>query len=112
LPRRYHRPPAVKRRKTRRPGSPGTIDDVTGTENGVSTDVSTEDLSAEEWDGDSDVEDSTSMVGVATDVTQEPARDHTRHIQRDYSYVRSELMRIATMAVIIVLGLGVVAIIR
>jgi len=112
LPRRYHRPPTVKRRKTRRPGSPIPLEETAGVESGLSTDVSSEDLSDEEWEEEGEVEDSVSAATTVAAAKQESSRDPVRHIQRDYGYVRSELTRIAAMAAIIVLGLAVVAIIR
>jgi len=81
-------------------------------ESGLSTDVTSEDLSDEEWAEDAEVEDSVSAATVVTATTQESSNHPVRHIQRDYGYVRTELTRIATMAAIIVLGLAVVAIIR
>lgn len=77
-------------------------------ESGLSTDVSSEDLSEEE----AEVEDSVSAPTVVVEASQGSSRDPVRHIQRDYGYVRSELTRIVAMAAIIVLGLAIVAIIR
>ena len=81
-------------------------------ESGLSTDVTSEDLSDQEWEGDTEIEDSVSAATVVTATTQESSHHPVRHIQRDYGYVRSELTRIAAMAAVIVLGLAVVAIIR
>ena len=111
MPRRYHRPPALKRRKVRRPGSPTSLEETASIENGLSTDVSSDAFAGEEWDDEAEVEDSVSTAFVA-EANQGSSRDPVRHIQRDYGYVRSELTRIAAMAAIIVLGLAVVAIIR
>jgi len=81
-------------------------------ESGLSTGVSSEDLSDQEWEEDTEVEESVSAATVVTATTQESSDHPVRHIQRDYGYVRTELTRIAAMAVIVVLGLAVVAIIR
>ena len=81
-------------------------------ESGLRTDVSSEDLSDEEWEEEAEVEDTVLAATVVAGATQGSSRDPVRHIQRDYGYVRSELTRIAAMAAVIVLGLAVVAIIR
>lgn len=69
-----------------------------------------EEFADEEWDDEPVLQDS--AVTTATATSQDPAPHAVRHIQRDYSYVRSELTRIAAMAAIIVLGLAVVAFLR
>ena len=88
------------------------MEESAGLKSGLSTDVSSEDLSGEEWEEEAEVEDSVSAATVVAGAAQGSSRDPVRHIQRDYGYVQSELTRIAAMAVIIVLGLAVVAIIR
>ena len=112
MPRRYHRPPTVKRRKVRRTGSPTSLEQPADLESGLSTDVSSEDVSDQEWEEAAEVEDSVSAPTVVVEASQGSSRDPVRHIQRDYGYVRSELTRIVAMAAIIVLGLAIVAIIR
>jgi hypothetical protein len=87
-------------------------EETVGIESGLSTDVSSDDLSGQEWEEEADVEDSVSTASVGTSTSRESAGHPLKHIQRDYGYVRSELTRIAAMAAIIVLGLAVVAIFR
>jgi hypothetical protein len=111
LPRRYHRPPAVKRRKTRRPDSAPYPAPETS-ESGVSTDLSTDNLLDETWDEADEAEDSASSIGVAAAAAEISPHDAVKHVQRDYSYVRSELTRIAVIAAVLVLALIVVAILR
>jgi hypothetical protein len=112
LPRRYHRPPAVKRRKTRRPDSPAPYEVPEDTDGGVSTDLSTDNLLDDTWDEADEVEDSASDVGVTAAAAEVSPRDSVRHVQRDYGYVRSELIRIAVLAAVIIVALMVIAVLR
>lgn len=115
MPRKYHRPPTTKRRKTTRktaiPYEGGPID------GGVETDIVTDD---EALDDDAPL--------VAVDVSpnipeEEDERPLTvtrsrapgapeRHVNRDYSYVRSEIIRIAAIVVFLVVALSVTAYFR
>jgi len=112
LPRRYHRPPTVKRRKARRPGSAGPNEDTIGPEAAVGAATPLDDFSDEEWDEGEEVEDRVQPVAVVETPAQSATRAAARHIQRDYSYVRSELTRIAVLAVVLLAALMVVAILR
>lgn len=112
MPRRYHRPPTVKRRKARRPGSAGTDEDTIGPAAAAGAEALPDDFSDEEWDEGEKVEDSVQPVAVVETTAQKATREATRHIQRDYSYVRSELTRIAVLAVVLLAALLVVAILR
>ncbi|HSP55026.1 MAG TPA: hypothetical protein VLS25_05505 [Dehalococcoidia bacterium] len=99
MPRKYHRPPAVKRRKAKKtsylyPGSPEPEADE-------DTEVSAapDELDEEEWE-------ETFPVGGAK------GRAATRHLVKDYSYVRSEVMRILGLAAFLVISLTLTAVLR
>ena len=113
LPRRYHRPPAVKRRKSRRSGPTTPYEAGVSPEGGVPAGLSAEESSDEEWEEEGEeYEEEPAPVAAASEARPGPDRVAAHHIQRDYSYVRSELTRIAVLAVILLAALLVVAVLR
>lgn len=117
MPRKYHRPPsaATKRRKTRKSTIPYEIPQEG---EGVVTDV--------EFDEDEALDEEAPLVAI--DVTpdlpeEEDAGPLTvtkrravgapeRHVNRDYSYVRAEVVRIALLAGFLVVALAITAYFR
>jgi hypothetical protein len=108
LPRKYHRPPAVKRRKARRPGpdAPLAGGPLDGSETGA---TSSEDGFDEEWDEADDYEEEPAAAAVAQ---TSAVRDRSQHLQRDFSYVRDDLIRVAVLATFLVVSLVITSILR
>lgn len=103
MPRRYHRPPAAKRRKAKKSTIPYAFEAATGPDDGG--------LAAAEAHGD----DSVSLA--APDVAREPASEKggeapVYHIGRDYSYVRAEVLRILVVAAFLLVSLAITAVLR
>jgi hypothetical protein len=107
LPRKYHRPPTVKRRKARRtgPDAPLTGKSVDGSEMGA---ISAEDGFDEEWDEADEFEEEPAAAAVATSA----GRDRSQHLQRDFSYVRSDLIRVTVVGTFLVVSLVITSILR
>jgi hypothetical protein len=111
LPRRYHRPPAAKRRKPKR-NEPQTPYQEPPQEDPDSPVLTTEE-DLEEWDdGEEEFGDSPATAAVATAVRPAPGRERTQHVQRDFSYVRTELIRVAAVGTFLVVSLIITAILR
>ncbi len=112
LPRKYHRPPAVKRRKSRKTTVPYIVDEPLPPEDGgtpaytSSESVGTAELPAQFQAGPT--------VSLAEDrgATSQRARAGSRYINRDYSYVRREIVRIAGVAGFLIVSLIITAILR
>ena len=82
-------------------------------EGGEPAGLSADESSDEEWEEEGEeYEEEPAPVAAASEARPGPSRDAAQHIQRDYSYVRSELTRIAVLAVILLAALLVVAILR
>jgi hypothetical protein len=110
LPRKY-RPPATRRRKTKRQGPvfveplPQSVEVLPQSEDGAGTFDDTENERA---------------VSVATaEPAPPPARaterspaTATKHIAKDYSYVRAEVRRIVLVAGLLIASLVITAILR
>ncbi len=99
MPRKYHRPPAVKRRKAKKtpylyPGAP----EPEGDED-TEVSASPDELDEDEWED-------TFPVGGAK------ARAAARHLVKDYSYVRGEVARILVLAAFLIVCLTLTAILR
>ncbi len=114
MPRRYHRPPAVKRRKSRRPGAPYPYEEASPGDGTAVGEPALDDAEGGAWDESDDYEDDEPAVPAAVATQPKPAagREASRHIQKDYSYVRSELMRILALAVFLFVALVITAILR
>lgn len=103
MPRKYHRPPATKRRKPRKApshafeGAPEPEEDV-GTELGASA----EELDEEDWTRETAVRVAEAGGG----------RQPTRHLVKDYSYVQGEVLRILALAAFVTVSLLVTALLR
>jgi len=102
LPRRYHRPPTAKRRKAKRIGSQEPVEGrpIDGAEAGASP---SEDGYDEAWDEEYE---------EAPVVVVETQRDRSQHLQRDFSYVRSELIRVGVIGTFLVVSLVITSVLR
>jgi len=109
LPRRYHRPPAVKRRKPKKT-SPGlTYEDLVGPDNG---DAPSSGVTAPS--------EMRTYSPVAAPVDRGPSRSSgpatsagaSKHVTRDYSYVRREVVRILAVAGFLLVSLIITSILR
>jgi hypothetical protein len=89
VPRKYHRPPAAKRRKSKK--SPAFIEPVTYTSNSDAPVLTVDEAPAVE---------SSSLDGgiVAPRSERGKGKAAERHIMHDYSYVKDEAVRIAIIA--------------
>jgi hypothetical protein len=106
LPRKYHRPPPVKRRKSKR----------TATAEDFARDLPAPVLETAVAVGVADTEnnkavvDNTPVAAVGNPVTREAAP--IRRINQDYSYVRGEIVQIAIIGGLIILGLVITSFFR
>ena len=60
----------------------------------------------EEWDEEYDAEPE------VPEIPAEGRRDRSQHLQRDFSYVRSELIRVAAIGTFLVVSLVITSILR
>jgi hypothetical protein len=106
LPRKY-RPPAAKRRKSKKTG-PSVYEGAPEPEEGEDTEVAAapEELDDEEWAGDAQA-----TVVVAAEGRQK-GREPARHLVKDYSYVRGEVIRILGLASFLIVSLLITAVLR
>jgi hypothetical protein len=109
LPRKYHRPPATttKRRKPRKTAIPYEFE---------AAPKEAEDVDGSDGEG---YEDDGGAVAVDTRPARSadaPARDAhgrlERHVNRDYSYVRGEVIRIVLIAGFLVIALFITSLFR
>jgi hypothetical protein len=103
LPRKYHRPPTTKRRKERKTNVPYAVPEEAMATNGGSVALE---------DDEGGVLEDGAVVEAAPPENRAPRGSAAGHIQRDYSYVRTELVRIAVVAAFLVVALIVTAILR
>lgn len=105
MPRKYHRPPATKRRKSKKTlpyafeGSPET-EEVEDTELAAAP----EELDDEDWPGEAQAS--------VSDEGRLKGRAPTRHLVKDFSYVRGEVVRILVLGTFIVTSLVITALLR
>jgi hypothetical protein len=113
LPRRYHRPPAAKRRKPKRTSTPLPYEepDVSGATD--SPLITSDDGYDDEWEEGDELDDEPlTAPAVATAVRPAAGRERVQHLQRDFSYVRTELLRMAAVSGFLVVALIITAILR
>jgi hypothetical protein len=106
LPRKYHRPPTVKRRKPKKTTIPYAIPEAPVTDN--STAVATADESAAETEAPRAAA-AAAVDGANTAASREAP---VKHITRDYGYVRAEVLRILVISGILITTLLIVSIFR
>ena len=106
MPRKYHRPPAAKRRKSKK-ASPYTFEGApepyANEESALA--ASTGGLDQEDWPGEA-------RVTSSAEETSSKGRASIRHLVKDYSYVRGEVVRIVGIGAFIIVGLLITALLR
>ncbi len=107
MPRKYHRPPAVKRRKSKKT-SPFVSEGAPEPENGQDTEVAAapDELDDEEWAGNAQA-----TVAVAAE-GREKSRAPSKHLVIDHGYIRSEVLRTLGLAAFLIVSLVITAILR
>jgi hypothetical protein len=105
LPRKY-RPPAAKRRKAKKT-SAYTYEGAPEPKVGEDTEVAAapDELDEEEWEGDA-------QASVAVAESRQKGREPARHLVKDYSYVRGEVVRILGLASFLIVSLLITAVLR
>ncbi|HET8943671.1 MAG TPA: hypothetical protein VFO59_02730 [Dehalococcoidia bacterium] len=105
MPRKYHRPPTTKRRKTRK-ASPYTFEGAPEPDETEDTELaaSAEELDEEDWPGEA-------RVAAAPEETRQKGRA-VQHLVKDHSYVRGEVARIVALGVFIIVSLLITALLR
>lgn len=105
MPRRYHRPPTAKRRKAKKTSIPYAFEAAAEPENGG--------LPAAEADaGDEGAATRAPVLMARATSATASAEAPTRHVERDYSYVRAEVFRILMVAAFLIISLTITAILR
>ena len=101
------RPPAAKRRKSKKTG-PYVYEGAPGPEDGQDTEVAAapDELDDEEWAGDAQA-----AVAVAREGSSK-GRAPARHLVKDYSHVRAEVIRIVELAAFLMVSLVITALLR
>ena len=105
MPRKYHRPPATKRRKPRK-GSPYSFEGAPEPDGTEDTELaaSTDELDEEDWAGEA-------RVAAAPAGTRQKGRP-VQHLVKDHSYVRGEVARIVALGMFIIVSLVITALLR
>lgn len=106
MPRKYHRPPAVKRRKSKK-AQPFVYESVPESDDAEDTELaaSAEELDEEDWAAETE-------SAVAPGDIRRKGREPTRHLVKDYSYVRGEVVRILGLAAFLIVSLLLTALLR
>jgi hypothetical protein len=105
LPRKYHRPPAAKRRKSKKASSPQVFAPLPETGNGGAPFAPAESAPVAE----------AAPLAAAAEPRRAGAASGQlagKHISKDYSYVRAEVVRIVLVAGFLIVSLVVTAILR
>ncbi len=111
MPRKYHRPPAVKRRKPKKQSVPYTFEAAPESDNGANMLApETETLAPQETVA-ADRADEGDRVGDVRG-RREILRAASRHLNRDYSYVRREIVRILLLAGFLLIALIITSFFR
>lgn len=110
MPRKYHRPPTAKRRKSKKSASvPYVLEQPPEPDNGAAPAVDEE--QEEEL-----AMPAASVVRVREESRAAPGRTSgttpSKHVSRDYSYVRGEILRIVAVAGFLVIALVITAMLR
>lgn len=108
MPRKYHRPPAVKRRKSKKT-SPFVSEGAPEPGNGDAADLITQPDDLEEEDDDMDEPVAARQFAVGK---PEKSRAPSKHLVTDHGYIRSEIVRILGLAALLIVSLVITAILR
>ena len=66
----------------------------------------------ESWDEEDEFEEEQTPTAAATAERPAAGRERTQHLQRDFSYVRTELIRVAVVGTFLVTALVITSILR
>ncbi len=109
MPRKYHRPPTAKRRKSKKSTVPYVLEQPPEPDNGAAPAIDEE--QEEEL-----ATPAASAVRVREESRAAPGRTGgaapSKHVSRDYSYVRGEILRIVAVAGFLVVALVITSILR
>lgn len=108
MPRKYHRPPAAKRRKPRKTNVPYAVPEDSPEAAGSVTSVAELDVDAEE---EEDADDPSQVYGRRPE-SRSGRLTTPSHIAKDYSYVRTEVVRILAIAAFLIAALIITGILR
>jgi len=106
LPRKYHRPPTVKRRKPKKT-APYVFQGTPEPGNGDATELVSPEEELEE-----DEERYAGSARAPAVGGRGQAGAATKHLVKDYSYVRAEIVRILGLAAFLIVSLAITAILR
>ncbi len=106
MPRKYHRPPTTKRRKSKK-ALPYTFEGAPEPEDTEDTELaaSADELDEEDWPGET-------RASAVVDDGRQKAHGPVRHLVKDYSYVRGEVARIVALGAFLVVSLLITALLR
>ena len=112
VPRKYHRPPTAKRRKPKKSTtSPYVLEQPPEPDNGDAPAVS-----AEEQEEEALAKAAAPAVRAREEsravASRSPGAAPAKHVSRDYSYVRGEILRIVAVAGFLVIALVITAVLR
>jgi hypothetical protein len=108
LPRKYHRPPAVKRRKSKK-APPFVSEGALEPDSGDGADLM---IPADEFEGDDGDTDEPVAAQQFVAGEQKKSRAPSRHLVIDHGYVRSEVVRTLGLAAFLIVSLVITAILR
>lgn len=115
MPRKYHRPPTAKRRKSKKTTSPNVLEPLPESQTDHSAAVINEEdadetaapLAAEEYD---EAEEQPAVASVAPGMAKKERS--VRHLAADYAYVLNELRLSIGLAVFLITALIITGILR
>ena len=107
MPRKYHRPPAAKRRKSKKT-APYVFEGAPEPEDGEAAELiaSPEELDEDDWTREAGATRATETGRSAR------GRAPVGHIVKDFSYVRTEIVRILALAAFLIVSLLITAVLR
>ena len=102
MPRKYHRPPTTKRRKSKKT-LPYTFEAPPEPEEDADTELSAsaEELDEEDWTRE-----------AAAQVEESGRKPASRHLVKDYSYIQGEVVRILALGTFLIVSLLITAALR
>jgi hypothetical protein len=114
LPRKYHRPPTAKRRKSKKTSSPNVLEPLPESQTDISEEAFDGEVDEEFEEGDDiaeyvdEGEDDYEYEAAPVEQKARPAR----HLVADYGYVLSEMKVSLALALFLVVALAITAILR
>ena len=118
MPRKYHRPPTTKRRKSKKTSSPNVLEPLPESQTDHSAATVDEDEAAEDY-GEPveteeyvDEEDEVYEAAPAQVAAAAKKARPVRHLVADYTYVLTEIRMSIALAIFIIVALAITAIFR